>query len=298
MVSTNPRYVLVTPVKNEKAMLESLRDCVLSQTLKPQAWILVNDESSDGSLEEIRQWCLSDDSIRITESKDHALLPWYRYGAVVAVGVREALGVLPGEFSHEYVGVLDADTCVEANYFRSLIEAMQKDNRSMISTGLISTINGSLHEQKPLPRGCARVYRASFLRELGGFPLTPAPDTVLEVKAANRGHTLLVIPGARGIHRRGSTTATGHSGNVTMGIIHHALGMDFASALLVGVLLGTSRGFSSSHYYIKGYLEGMKNRHLRVTDSEILSYYDRAWTRLFENGKAVRAAFGYAQWGL
>jgi hypothetical protein len=288
---------LVTPVKNEKIMLESLHNCVSSQTLKPQCWILVDDESSDGSLEEIEQWRLRDDSIRITENRDHALRPWYRYGAVVAVGVREALGLLSGASPHEYVGVLDADTCVDANYFRSLIETMELDNRSMIATGLISTNSGSRHEQKPLPRGCARVYRASLLRELGGYPLSPAPDTVLEIKAANRNSPLSVVSDARGIHRRGSTSATGYPGYVRTGIIHHALGMGFASALAVFVLLGASRGLSESYCYLRGYLEGLKNDYPRVTDSEILQYYSHAWTRLFANGKAVRETVGSVQQG-
>src|SRR4051794_34949153 len=45
----SPRYVLVTPVRNEAAFIELTLQSMVSQTVLPVKWIIVNDGSTDGT---------------------------------------------------------------------------------------------------------------------------------------------------------------------------------------------------------------------------------------------------------
>jgi biofilm PGA synthesis N-glycosyltransferase PgaC len=42
-----PRYVLVTPARNEAAFIEKTILSVVAQTVRPERWIIVSDGSTD-----------------------------------------------------------------------------------------------------------------------------------------------------------------------------------------------------------------------------------------------------------
>ena len=44
-----PKYIIVSPVKDEQKYLEGTIQSVLSQTIKPAQWIIVDDGSQDGT---------------------------------------------------------------------------------------------------------------------------------------------------------------------------------------------------------------------------------------------------------
>src|SRR5690242_547233 len=41
------RYVIITPVRNEEALLRGTIDSVAAQTIRPSRWVIVNDGSGD-----------------------------------------------------------------------------------------------------------------------------------------------------------------------------------------------------------------------------------------------------------
>ena len=41
-------YVLMTAAYNEEALIEATIRSVLAQTLRPQSWVIVSDNSTDG----------------------------------------------------------------------------------------------------------------------------------------------------------------------------------------------------------------------------------------------------------
>ena len=47
-----PRYVLSTPMRNERPLLAELLATVRAQSVQPLVWLLVDDHSTDGS----REW--------------------------------------------------------------------------------------------------------------------------------------------------------------------------------------------------------------------------------------------------
>jgi cellulose synthase/poly-beta-1,6-N-acetylglucosamine synthase-like glycosyltransferase len=49
-------YVIVSPVRDEAKYLDETIRCVVNQTVRPLRYILVNDGSSDSTLEIIERW--------------------------------------------------------------------------------------------------------------------------------------------------------------------------------------------------------------------------------------------------
>ena len=47
-------FVLLTPVRNEKEQIENLVKCIVNSTFKPDFWIIIDDHSTDGSVDEIK----------------------------------------------------------------------------------------------------------------------------------------------------------------------------------------------------------------------------------------------------
>ena len=49
-------YVLITPAKNEESLIEKTLQSVISQTVRPRKWLVVNDCSEDRTEEIVRSY--------------------------------------------------------------------------------------------------------------------------------------------------------------------------------------------------------------------------------------------------
>ena len=49
-------YIIITPFKNEEKYISKVLDSVMNQTILPKSWILVNDSSSDKSVDIVREY--------------------------------------------------------------------------------------------------------------------------------------------------------------------------------------------------------------------------------------------------
>ena len=50
-----PSYVLITPARNEADFIETDDPSVESQTVRPLKWVIVNDGSTDGTDDIVRE---------------------------------------------------------------------------------------------------------------------------------------------------------------------------------------------------------------------------------------------------
>ena len=51
-----PRYVLITPARNEEAFIRKTLDSVVQQTFPPIKWVIVNDGSSDNTARIVQEY--------------------------------------------------------------------------------------------------------------------------------------------------------------------------------------------------------------------------------------------------
>lgn len=115
MKMSNVKISVIIPVYNAERYLRECLDSVLCQTLSAFEVILVDDGSTDSSLEIMRQYAAEDDRIRIIIQKDR------QYAGVARNrGMQEANG--------KYLLFLDADDIFDARMFGRLYEQAEKRN--------------------------------------------------------------------------------------------------------------------------------------------------------------------------
>jgi len=283
-------YLLVTPFKDESSMLEGLFASVISQRLRPMLWMVMDDGSKDDGFEKAKALAKEHGWISVITRSEMENPHWLRYGSAVSYAVAEAVkSATMIVLAPAYLAVLDADTTVDPSYFERLVQAVESDPKAAIASGMITTEGGGELEKKPSPRGCARLYRRDFLDEVGGFPSTAAPDTVLEIKALNRGLKFIVVNEATGLHRRKSSQITGNAGLRSRGVIRYVLGMDFISAIMWAIVYARAVGCRASMGFFAGYIEGVRRKYPKIQDSEVREFYSGSWRR-FVSKSATRTA--------
>jgi glycosyltransferase involved in cell wall biosynthesis len=67
---TQPKISVVMPVYNAGRFLDPAIGSIVSQTFADFEFVIVDDRSTDGSVEHLRQWVRQDDRIRLFENEE------------------------------------------------------------------------------------------------------------------------------------------------------------------------------------------------------------------------------------
>ena len=112
---------VVTPSYNCKQVFKATFDSVLSQTFTDWEWIIVDDCSTDGSYEHIKELTKDDKRIKVLQTPKNS-------GTAVArnIGLKHSTG--------RYITFLDSDDLLDPNYLEEQLEFI-KDNGPIISSG-------------------------------------------------------------------------------------------------------------------------------------------------------------------
>ena len=203
------KYAIITPARDEEAFIEKTMASVVSQTIRPVCWIIVNDGSRDRTGEIIDKFA--------------AQYPWIIATHRSNRGFREAGGGVIATFydgyaqlpSHDwdFLVKLDADLSFSTDYFERCLEEFAKDPKLGIGggdiyheekAGLTLERNPSFHV-----RGATKIYRKECWEALGGLIQAPGWDTIDELKANMLGWSTRTFPHLRLSHFRYTGSADG-----------------------------------------------------------------------------------------
>jgi poly-beta-1,6-N-acetyl-D-glucosamine synthase len=183
------KYVVITPARDEAEHLEKTIRSVVSQTIQPAQWIIVNDGSRDETGHIIDRF-----------AREYSwITAWHRPNR----GYREAGGGVVKTFYDGYEQIhvadwdllvkLDADLSFDPSYFEHCIMEFDRNPRLGIGGGAIYHENDGRLELEKNPtfhvRGATKMYRRACWDALGGLVQAPGWDTVDEVKANMLGWT-------------------------------------------------------------------------------------------------------------
>jgi biofilm PGA synthesis N-glycosyltransferase PgaC len=127
---TVPKYVLITPARNEAAYIELTIKSVLAQTVLPVKWVIVSDGSTDGTDQIIERYAADHlwiELVRMPERKERNFA-----GKVYAfrAGYERVSNV-----DYEVIGSLDADLSFGDDYFLFLLHKLAENP----ALGLVGT---------------------------------------------------------------------------------------------------------------------------------------------------------------
>ena len=117
--SAHIRTSIIIPVYNTATYLPACLDSVLAQNDRSFECIIVDDGSTDGSIEVERAYATQDARIRIIEQ------PHSRQGAARNRGLSEARG--------EYVCFMDSDDVIEPTLLEKCVEALSNDSLDFVT---------------------------------------------------------------------------------------------------------------------------------------------------------------------
>jgi len=203
-MNNNSKYVLVTPVKNEEKNLSALFQCVIRQTRPPARWVIVNDSSTDGTEELVRQLQRETSYIRLLNREQEDAL----YYASRVLALKKGIESLRDE-PFDFLGILDADLLLPQHYYEILLDKFASDPRLGIAGGLVSdhTNNGISHRRAQSLHhvaGGVQMFRRQCYDEVGGYIVMRwgGSDTVAESTARLLGWRTRSFPEIEVIHRR------------------------------------------------------------------------------------------------
>lgn len=112
---------IITPAYNCKGTFKATFDSVLAQTVSDWEWIIIDDHSSDGFFEYIKEFTKDDSRIIVLQTPENS-------GTAVArnIGLKHASG--------KYITFLDSDDLLDPNYLEEQVKFI-KDNGPIISAG-------------------------------------------------------------------------------------------------------------------------------------------------------------------
>jgi glycosyltransferase involved in cell wall biosynthesis len=207
---THPTYLVITPMRNERATVDKTLESMVRQTVRPLLWFVLVDGSTDGSRERVQEYAQEHSFIRVIDLPDRGFdLVGKGVAQVLNRGLQE-IQSLPSD----YVSKLDADLDLPPDYFERLLGFMEAHPKAGVVSGHPYVIE---HGRRLLerhsdhfPSGTARLYRRAALDSIGPFVTSVGWDTVDLLRLRMHGYTTHVLHDVTLHHMRRMGTRRGY----------------------------------------------------------------------------------------
>src|SRR5262245_25218438 len=269
-------YVLVTPARNEEAYIEKTLRTVVSQTVLPQKWVIVNDGSSDRTADIVSRYASQYDFIRLV----NVFRRGERNFGAKALAFQCGYTHLK-DTDYTFVGNLDADVEFDATYFERLLQKFADHPRLGLAGGIILEFDGCEFIQQNTRlssvAGAIQFFRRRCYEEIGGYvPLKRGGiDTVVEVLARKHGWKVQTFPELKVMHHRRVAVRGGRilAARFRQGEMNYALGYHPLFQLLRCVLRIKDRPyFMGSLLMLSGYCWALLHAYPKTLSNDFMQF--------------------------
>jgi glycosyltransferase involved in cell wall biosynthesis len=194
-------YAAVTPLRSERENLGRLAASLEAQTVAPTEWVIVDNGSTDGSLEAARELAARLPWVRVIEIEGD---PAPRPGAPIVRAFHAGLGAL--SVRPDVIVKLDADVSLAGDYFERQLAAFAGDPALGIASGACLELEDG--EWRPVDvteghvRGAVRAYRRECLHDVLPLEEGVGWDGIDGLKASMRGWRTRTVPELAFYHHR------------------------------------------------------------------------------------------------
>jgi len=236
----SPRYVLISPCRDEAAYMRQTLDSVINQTIRPTKWVIVDDGSTDSTPRILADYQSRHDWIEVVTRTN-------RGGRSVGPGVIDAFyagyeAINPDDY--DYLCKLDLDLRLQPRYFEILIERMMADSRLATCSGkcYLEKEDGTLVTERhadDVSIGASKFYRMSHFKAIGGFVRAIMWDGIDCHRCRMHGWTACSWdePELRFIHLRPEGSS---QKSIFAGRVRHGYGQYFMGTGFLFILASTS----------------------------------------------------------
>jgi glycosyltransferase involved in cell wall biosynthesis len=161
-------YVLITPAHNEAGFIEKTLQSVVSQTVLPARWVIVDDGSTDGTAQIVSRYAESHPWIRIHHLAKDAERSFGGKAVAFNTGWR-----LVQDLEYELIGNLDGDISFGPDFFEFLLERFEEDPELGVGGTVFEeegycSATDSFEGQNHVAGGC-QLFRRQCLQDVGGY---------------------------------------------------------------------------------------------------------------------------------
>jgi glycosyltransferase involved in cell wall biosynthesis len=163
-----PRYVLITPARNEARFLGLTIESVVAQTARPLRWVIVSDGSTDGTDEIVQRAAAQNPWIELLrmperEERNFAGKVHAFYAGYARVQ----------DLDWEIVGSLDADITFDSDYMAFLLGKLEQDSKlGLVGTPFRET-SGESYDYRFVNiehvSGACQIFRRECFIAIGGY---------------------------------------------------------------------------------------------------------------------------------
>ena len=285
--SEPPAILIVSPVRNEAAHIERVVRSVAAQDLAPAQWIVIDDSSTDGTLELLRT--LERDvpfmTVVAAARADHIETRDRLAHAAAPINFNRGLALADWrEFTH--VMKLDGDIELRPDYLHRVVELFKADPR----LGLIGGVLDEPCEKGGMRRigipthhvhGALKCYSRACFEAIGGVQERLGWDTIDETYARMRGFETRTFRDLVSIHRRPIGSADGTvRGHARHGVCAYIAHYSTAWVMLRSLKIATRRPRGLAGLaFLYGYFRAAARRTERVPDREFRRFTRRELRR-------------------
>ena len=292
------RLLVVSPVHNEARHIERVVRAVAAQRRRPDAWIVVDDASSDDTLKLLRELERELDFITVLQAPK-----------VAADGDRLVEAVEVRAFNHglhsvdwrsfTHVAKLDGDIELPPQWYETLLARFAAEPRLGIACGQLSETVEGVTRTIPIPshhvHGALKLYAIDCLVQIGGLQARLGWDTIDEAYARMRGWSTHSFAEPVAVHHRPLASRDGVlRGRARHGacayIAHQSLPWVAARAFKVGRARPVGIGGAA---FLYGYLRTATSETKRVEDPALRRFVRRELRARVR--RALTPSFGQAR---
>lgn len=207
-MKTLPKYVLITPARNEAQFIELTLQSVVAQTARPEKWVIVSDGSTDGTDDIVNRYAAQHpwiELLRMPERQERHFA-----GKVLAFNAGYAR---MQNVAYDAVVSLDGDISFDPDYFAFLMGKLADDpGLGMVGTPFRDSHN-DVYDYRFVSiehvSGACQVFRRQCFEEIGGYvPVKGGGiDHIAVITARMKGWKTRAYPGKSCIHHREMGTA-------------------------------------------------------------------------------------------
>jgi glycosyltransferase involved in cell wall biosynthesis len=288
--SRRGNYLLISPCRDEAKYMRETLDSVISQSVRPAKWIIVDDGSTDSTPQILAEYRAKHDWIEVLTRHD-------RGQRSVGPGVIEAFyagynATNPDDY--DYLCKLDLDLRLPRRYFEILINRMAADPRIATCSGKAYVEeNGRLVAERhgdDTSLGMTKFYRVSRFKEIGGFVREVMWDGIDCHRCRMNGHIACSWdePELRFVHLRpmGSSQQS-----IFTGRVRHGYGQYFMGTGLLYLASSAISRINQKPYVLGsvamlwGWVKSALDRKPRYDDPEFREFLRRYQRRVLLVGK-------------
>lgn len=167
---SQPKYVLISPCKDEGQYIERTLKSILNQTVKPVQWVIVDDGSTDDGMEIVARYQKDMPFIKVVTRPQGER----RVGGGVIAAFNDGLAAVDTP-DYDFLCKFDVDLELAPRYFEILLDRMAADPR-------LGTCSGKAYYDDPVSGvrrselcgdeasvGMTKFYRRACFEDIGGF---------------------------------------------------------------------------------------------------------------------------------